>query len=171
MRKVPGQKPGTLIEFVPKSCGNLVGDEPPIRVWIRVPSEGDKRAHLAEIVGDVDMSGAEPRMRVGFATLLERKGAAIKRFVERVEGYAGPDDVPIVTAADLWERGEDAISSEVAGAIDGLLSLSAEEKKDSPASSVSPAAESSTAGTSAPLATLPSPTIATATAPGATLKY
>lgn len=173
MRRVPGLKPGTLVAFVPEAFGNR-GEAEPVRVWLKAPSEADRRAHLAEIMERVDVTaaspGSPPKLSLTFADILERKRKAILRFVDKVENYTGQDEQPIVTAADLWERGELAVCNEVDEEIERLLALGEPEKKGSAASSGSTEAVSSPTVGGVTTAAASSPASATATG-GATLTY
>lgn len=165
MRRVPGQKPGSLVEYVPEAFGNRSESEP-VRVWLRVPSESDKRAHLCDIASRVEVTaGGAPRMMLSLTDVFARKEVAIRRFVERVEGYVGADAQPILTGADLWERGELPVCNEVDAEIERLLALGGEEKKSSSDSSALSVAESSTGAGSAPSATPTCSGTVTATAP------
>jgi hypothetical protein len=168
MRRIPGAKPGTLSEFIPEAFGNRA-DADPIRVWLKVPSEGDKRQYLVDIMERIDVSslvpGQTPKVALTIADALERKRKGILRFVDHVEGYSDQAGESIATADDLWTRGELAICNEVEAAIDALLALSSDEKKDSPAPSASSTAASSARPGSASVAIPALPPTATATGP------
>lgn len=126
-RKVPGSQPGAVIEYVPKVLGNDT-DPDPIRVQIKVPSQQEKRDHLVEVMRSVQERG--PDGALDFAQIHARIADALARWVVRVDGYSDQSGADIITGADLWERGEHAISGDVYERIEAMLSLDTIEKKD-----------------------------------------
>lgn len=154
-RVVLGPKPGTLVRFVPRFGGNdTAPDGDQVRVYIRAPSQSEKREHLVKVMERVtyeaDAGGADkPRVAVKMAEVMARKEASVRTFVERVENYDGADGQPIETGAQLWEHGEWACSDEVSAEVESMLMLTDAAKKNS----------AEQLGSS-PQATVPSPGIA-----------
>jgi hypothetical protein len=146
-RKIKGYKSHDEREYIPEAFGNR-DDSNPIRVWIKTPTEKDKR----EVEGDgsvirfaVDDEGmplrdkeGNPVMEIDNEETMRRHHKAIERFVAKVDNYAGPDG-DIVTGRQFSEYGETAIVTEVYREIMASISLSDEEAKKSeglPSSSV-----------------------------------
>lgn len=176
MRRNPTPKPGTLVKFVPQSFGNAE-DPQPVTVYLRAPSEADKRDALVVLVGQAEAGpGAKDAVKVktdqgevtiGFSQEIEKKGCRLARWVERVENYADSDGEPIATGADLWERGEYGFALEVDEAIGILMGLSVEERKNSAGSSASSqAATQASGGTASNVSPTASTGPATATVGG-----
>jgi hypothetical protein len=180
-RKIPGPVPGALIEFVPKAFGNALEAEP-VRVLIRAPSERERREHFETGVQSVTIKmqngkpvldeKGEPIVEVKLADRAERRDAAIRRFVDHVEGYVDQADAPISTAADLAERGELEVLNEVEAKINALLGLTEDEQKKSDESSGSPRpATQASVGTAVNALPEGSHGSATASIPRATLSF
>ena len=139
-RRVPGYASGKERKFIPESFENR-SDDAPIAVWIRTPTEREKREVMSTAAANVetdsdgaavlDESGA-PRIKLDLEYSIRWQNAVVKRFVSRVENYGSSADTPIETAADLLEHGETEILSEVAAEILTGLSLADEEKKHLP---------------------------------------
>ena len=132
-RKIPGHKPGSLVEFIPEALGNK-DEATPVRVFIRAPSEAERRAFLADKVEMVTTAG-EMTPRAVYELALRTKERLVESFVASVENYADQDDKPVDTGKALKERGEFLLMCEVAGAIEEILALSEESKKNSVLSS------------------------------------
>jgi hypothetical protein len=162
-RRVPGIAPGTLVEFVPKHDGNA-DDPSPVRVFIQAPTQGEKRAHLADTIRAVRVASVEGEVKLDFADVLERRRLVIERFVKRVEGYEDQHGAPIADGETLWERGELGLCSEVADFVEALLGLNEEQRKNSEGSSASSqAATPASSGTAASASPTASTAPATAT--------
>jgi len=169
-RKVHGYPPGVERCYIPQAYNNRQ-DPDPIKVWIRQPTEADKRRLTA---------GGEPyefetrdgvtSCKVDLARAVEKQIAYVVGFVTRVEGYTSASDKPITDGAMLAELGEAAIVTEVADEIRDQLSLTETERKNSgqPSGSL-PAATNPQAG----IAESVSPTAGatTATVPGLALDF
>jgi len=138
-RKLQGFTPNSEREYVPAAFGNRQ-DPDPVRVWIRQPTERDKR----EVEGDcsvirfaIDDAGSPLRdsdgnllMQVDNEEAMRRHHRALERFVVRVENYDCPSG-GISTGKDLAEHGETAIVTEVYGEIMTSLTPSVDESKKS----------------------------------------
>lgn len=140
MLKTTGHKPNEEREFVPSSFGNRQ-DPTPCRVWIRTPTEKDKREIHGDrsvvrfAVGDdgkpVIGENGLPMMEVDNQESTRLHHAAVSRCVVRVENYIGPGDVPITSGAELAEHGATDIVTEVYQEIMKSLSLSVVDAKKS----------------------------------------
>lgn len=165
-RKVLGPKPGTEVPFTPEALGNAASDDP-MRVVLLAPSESQKREHFAAVANNAVVSG--DAITINFAAVDERKRLALAKFVLRVENYVDQDDVPIVDGEQLWLRGDNKISDDVANRIEALLLLTPEQRKNSEGlpdsrQQVTP----HSAGTAEPAAPKETASAATATDPTAT---
>ncbi len=164
-RRVPGHIPGSIVEVKP------VGFDPVV-VHVKAPTQGEKRDHLAAILADIKVSkeSGDITFNMGAAFLLREK--ALSQWVAKVDGYADAAGIPIMTAQDLWERGEVELCALVHSAIEELLSLSPDSKKNLEqslgSSSVETKALTGIAVTAEPVS---SAGLATATIPGAILSF
>jgi hypothetical protein len=134
-----GHKPHEEREFVPSAFDNK-SSSTPVRVYIRTPTERDKR----EVEGDgsvirfaVDSDGAplkdkdgNPLMEIDNQETMRRHHIAVERFVARVENCTGPAG-PIVTGADFATYAPTAIVTEVYREVMSALSLTESEAKKS----------------------------------------
>ena len=167
-RKIQGYKPHDEREYIPKAFGNRQ-DDAPIRVWIKTPTERDKR----EVEGDgsvirfaVDKDGSplrdsvgNPLMEIDSEETMRRHHRALERFVSRVENYSRAEG-PIDTGAEFAEHGETEIVTEVYREIIGAVSLSDVDAKKSNGSP-----DSSSAATQASDGIAPSASAQTTNAP------
>jgi hypothetical protein len=135
MNQVQGYPPGELREYIPECDGNRER-ETPIKVWIRTPTEGQKRrlAVRGEVVR-FDSSGEvnDPGM-LDLERIIERQERFCSAFVDKVENYQDAGGKPIATAADFIENAVPDVIAEVALEIERSLSLEAEQTKKSAAS-------------------------------------
>jgi len=130
MRQVHGYPPGQVREYTVK-----IDDS--IKVWIKSPTEGEKRRLSQE--GEVIRFDTETGMVVDVGMLRMDRIVAkherfVRGFVEKVEGYTNAAGVPIVNGDDLAEHGDNDIVAEVALEVEKSLSLGAEAAKKSDAS-------------------------------------
>ena len=134
-RIVEGPTPGSVREFQPESFGNRA-EEDPIRIWIKDPTEAEKRTlqlmqtelqfNAGELVKDSD---GVPQITVTLQAMAKHQRAAILGHVHKVEGYT-VRGVEINNGETLADMGETEILAETALEITMALSLSADEKKD-----------------------------------------
>ena len=106
---------------------------------MRAPSPGDRRKFLAAATKALRFKvekGAD--VSVELADIQERRREALMMIVERVENYTGADDAPIVSAKDLWDRGDTSVADEVGDYAALLLGVSEEDAKNSGGSPASP---------------------------------
>lgn len=140
MRNVGGPVQGQQRPYVPEVPGD------PIRVWLRNPTEADKRLIFAGGRASVVLADGEAKLDEGGNPIVTVelgdgsgwKKRALDLCVVGVEEYTRPGEngtaVPIATGADLWLYGEPVIVEDVAAEIVSAYSLS-EEKKSASASS------------------------------------
>tara|TARA_R100001163_G_scaffold65245_1_gene61785 strand:+ start:1406 stop:1837 length:432 start_codon:yes stop_codon:yes gene_type:complete len=121
-----GPQPNQLREFKPESFDNHK-DPDPYLVWIRDPSEADKRNLIAMQTG---VDTASPASNVDLAAMVAWQKKAVEVHVERVEGYS-MRGIEITDGKLLAEHGETEIVAEVAYEIFAATSLSEQEKKRS----------------------------------------
>lgn len=136
-RKVPGPPQGKERKFIPESFNNRTDDQP-ITVWIKTPTERQKREAMQEAaptieknadgVAAVDSDGA-PIVAFDLAASMKWQNAIVKNFCTKIENYNAADGSPIAASEDLIEHGETEIVAEVAAEILTGLSLGDEEKK------------------------------------------
>lgn len=163
-RRVPGLAPNSLIAYVPKHDGNDT-DPAPVKVFIRAPTQGEKRDYMIATVKTLRIASVEGEVKLEFSDVLDRQRRFVETFVVSVEGYEDQHGVPITDAAGLWERGELVLAGEVADYIASLLNLDETQRKNSKGSSGSPQATTPvSAGTAAPASHAGTPSTATATA-------
>jgi hypothetical protein len=137
-RKIKGYKPHNEREYIPKAFGNR-SEKDPIRVWIKTPTERDKREVDGEdsvIRFSVGQDGSpakdhngDPIMELDNQESMRRHHRALERFVVRVENYESPAG-PIATGKDLAEFGETVIVTDVFHEIMAATSLSEAESKN-----------------------------------------
>lgn len=125
-RSVSGPQPNALREFKPESFENHA-DPDPYKVWIRDPSEADKRNLISMQTG---VEAGAPAATVDLASMIAWQRRAVEVHVERVEGYA-MRGVEITDGKLLAEHGETEIVAEVAYEIFSATSLTEVEKKPS----------------------------------------
>lgn len=161
-RKLSGPKPGSLLRFTP----DLPGE--PMTVIIRAPSEAEKRKYLNDITSEIETDGKTARF--SFADAHERREKAILGgWIVSVENLVDQEDVPVTTAQELWEKGDEVMLKKIAQYLEDLLALSADEKKSSSESPASqPPATPPSNGTAETAGSAASAPPATATGPTAT---
>ncbi len=120
-RRITGRVPGTVWKYIPKAFDNDK-DPDPVVVWIKHPSEGDRRQCYTSGAG----SSGRDRLN-DFATM-------VCRSVDKVENYDGPAG-PISTGAEFVQYAEHALFWEIADAIESDPPLSGDEQKKSEGSS------------------------------------
>ena len=125
-RSVTGPQPNQLREFIPEAFENHA-DPDPYKVWIRDPSEADKRNLIAMQTG---VDAGAPASKVDLASMIAWQRKAVEVHVERVEGYA-MRGIEITDGKLLAEHGETEIVAEVAYEIFAATSLTEQEKKRS----------------------------------------
>ena len=135
-RKVPGPPQGKKRKFIPEAFENRA-DENPIAVWIKTPTEREKRDAMQEAAPQFEATenGAAPGLAFDFAASMRWQNTIVESFCVGVENYSAADGSEIATAADLVEHGETEIVSEIAAEILTALSLTEPEKKKSIGSS------------------------------------
>jgi hypothetical protein len=143
--RVKGFKPHDEREYVPKARDNRKSDTP-TRVWIKTPTEKDKRDVAADdsiVRVSVDEKGipikdaiGNPMMEFVNKSTVEMQVRALGLFVARVENYVGAAG-PILTGEDLAEHGDTDVVLEVYQEVMLSLSLSEVESKNSEGSPAS----------------------------------
>jgi hypothetical protein len=128
-RKAKGSKGGKPRTIVPRSFGNDLDPEP-ITIDILTPTEGAKRELALKADGEISRL-VEAGMPRDQARALAWTTVPIRECVTGVRNYVDPDDVPITTAAELLEHGEDEVVIETVAEILGAHELSDAEKKTS----------------------------------------
>lgn len=123
-RVVPGPPPGKEVEYVPAFENNRA-DPDPVRAFFIAPSNADRRALYASPENPFTIENATG------ADLQRWREKILGTLLQRVENYRDPDGVPIVTAADLAERGELPLFVELYSFASDLLTLSGEAVKPS----------------------------------------
>lgn len=143
-RRLPGPKPGTLVEFTTKGPDS-------IRVFVRAPCEADRRQFLVESsrVLKVTREGAQRgEVTVTLGDVFERRARTVAAWVVRVEGYVDHEGQPIADGVALAEKGETEVLVEVESFVESLLVLAEDEQKKSVASPGSaPAVTPASSGT------------------------
>ena len=124
MRKVPGLSAGEVRPFIPEAFDNREDNEP-ITIWIKVPSEGDKRNIFRAMDAGIDSGG----IKVSVEHALAAQDRAIEMFVVKVDNYTANTGDPITDGAGLLKHGEDVIVREVAAAVLESAILSEQDKK------------------------------------------
>jgi hypothetical protein len=138
-RKVPGPVPGASVLVEP------VGFEP-VRVYFRAPTHLEKRAFFDAQVHKLKIGASTTEVTMSMATVFERRDALLKQWVTHVEEYETPAGVPIKTADELCEHGEEELLVEVQDAIEAALSLIEQSKKNLDSSSGSSEAATQASG-------------------------
>jgi hypothetical protein len=143
--KVKGFPPHEDRVYVPKAFDNRKSDTP-ARVWIKTPTEKDKRDVAADdnvVRVAIDEKGVpikdkdgNPMMEFVSTSTVEMQARVLGRFVTRVENYDGAAG-PILTGADLAEHGDTGVVLEVYQEIMLSVSLSESESKNSEGSPAS----------------------------------
>jgi len=124
-RTVSGPRPGVEREYIPLAFENRE-DPDPLKVWIRDPSESDKRA----LIGlQMSLQGTNtPSLDLSIDTMIKWQSEAVKRHVMKVAGYT-VRGVEITTGEELADHGESEIVAEVALELFAAASLDDDEKK------------------------------------------
>jgi len=122
-------KPGDVREYTVK-----IDDT--IKVWIRTPTEGEKRRTASE--GETLSFDTETGEITGLGTLqmghlVAKNERFIRGFVDKVEGNS-PAGVAMATGDDLAEHATSDVVAEVALEVERSLSLGDESAKKSDAS-------------------------------------
>lgn len=138
-RCIPGPIPGEMRKYAPDveidGWRNL-DDSLPVTVWIRQPTEGEKR-HLVDVMSARNVTytvGGEVE-KVDLLQDEKWRDQAIEAHVSKVENYTDAAGRPIVTGKDLAEHGEALIVFQVAAEIIKDTRLSEDERKNSARSS------------------------------------
>ena len=139
-RKVPGYAHGKERKYLPEAFENR-DDEEPIAVWIKTPTERQKREVMQMAAASIETddqgdavtdSDGIPQMKIDLAYSMRWQNSVIVKFVSRVENYNGSDGNPIATGQELLDHGETEIVSELSAEILTGLSLDESEKKSLP---------------------------------------
>lgn len=125
-RSVDGPKPNFEREFIPEAFENRE-DPDPYKIWIRDPTEADKRQLVALQTG---INVGAPGESIDLASMIRWQQEAIRIHVLKVTGYS-VREIEIVDGETLAEHGESEIVAEVALEIFAAASLSETEKKHS----------------------------------------
>lgn len=125
-RKIQGPRPDQVREFIPEAFDNRQ-DPDPYKVWIKDPTEADKRKLVAL---QTSLDAGAPAAAVDLASMIRWQQEAVKIHVERVEGYS-MRGVEITDGDSLAKHGESEIVAEVALEIFTAASLTEQEKKPS----------------------------------------
>ena len=122
-RRVRGYPPGEVREYKTQF-------DPRVVVWIRTPTEGEKRrlGSEGELVrfdgqGNVDMG------RIDLGLLVARQARFVVACVEKVEGLEDAAGVLVEDGPGLTEHGDSELVAEVALEIERAFSLDADEQK------------------------------------------
>ena len=160
-RSIEGPRPDQVREFIPEAFENRQ-DPDPYKVWIKDPTEADKRKLVAL---QTSLEAGAPAAAVDLASMIRWQQEAVKLHVERVEGYS-MRGVEITNGDSLAQHGESEIVAEVALEIFTAASLTEQEKKRSEKPQGSSSAmidrcdgivESASATDSQPVATVSAP--------------
>jgi len=130
-RKVLGPKPNQVREFVPESFDNRQDPEP-VTVWIKDPSEGEKRQLVAL---QHEMQGDQVKLNADLSVMVAWQTETVRKHVTKVSNYS-MRGVEITGGAQLADHGESEILAEVALEIFTASSLDEDEKKQSSERSV-----------------------------------
>ena len=125
-RKVLGPKPNEVREFVPASFDNREDPEP-LRVWIKDPTEGEKRKLVAL---QHEMQGDQIKLNADVSVMVAWQTETVRRHVTKVSNYS-MRGVDITNGDQLADHGESEILAEVALEIFTAASLDKDEKKHS----------------------------------------
>ena len=125
-RKIKGPSPDRVREFIPEAFDNRQ-DPDPYKVWIKDPTESDKRQLVAL---QTSLEGGAPAAAVDLASMIRWQQQAVELHVERVEGYS-MRGIEITNGDSLAQHGESEIVAEVALEIFTAASLTELEKKPS----------------------------------------
>ena len=125
-RSIQGPRPDQVREFIPEAFDNRQ-DPDPYKVWIKDPTEADKRKLVAL---QTSLEAGAPAAAVDLASMIRWQQEAVKIHVERVEGYS-MRGVEITDGDSLANHGESEIVAEVALEIFTAASLTEQEKKRS----------------------------------------
>ena len=125
-RSIQGPRPDQVREFIPEAFDNRQ-DPDPYKVWIKDPTEADKRKLVAL---QTSLEAGAPAAAVDLASMIRWQQEAVKIHVERVEGYS-MRGVEITDGDSLAKHGESEIVAEVALEIFTAASLTEQEKKPS----------------------------------------
>jgi hypothetical protein len=131
MRTVRGYEPGKSRKYIPEFDGNR-SCEKPVTVWIRTPTERDRREIYAsnkDVI--VETVNGKQIVTTKGVSEVNRQALAIERFVEIVENYKVQNGPDIVDGKTLAEHGESQIVFEVAAEILLSCSLTEDESKKS----------------------------------------
>ena len=133
-RRVFSYPPGLVRKYIPAPFKNR-GDPEPITVWVKSPTEAEKRLAAAE--GQTTKIRMPKGLSDSSGTTIEIAGAAkeeqmrelLSRFVTKVDNYLAADGHAIKDGADLFVNGDSPVVEDVFTEIMQCLSLTDGEKK------------------------------------------
>ena len=125
-RMVRGPRPGEEREFIPASFENKK-DPDPLKIWIKDPSEGEKRKLIAL---QSSLQDGTPALEMDLETMIKWQCETVRRHVVKVYGYT-VRGIEITTGELLAEHGESELIAEVSLEVFQATSLSIDEKKSS----------------------------------------
>ena len=125
-RSIQGPRPDQVREYIPEAFDNRQ-DPDPYKVWIKDPTEADKRKLVAL---QTSIEAGAPAAGVDLASMIRWQQEAVKMHVTKVSGYS-MRGVEITDGDSLAKHGESEIVAEVALEIFTAASLTEQEKKPS----------------------------------------
>ena len=123
-RMVKGPRPGDEREFIPEAFENR-RDPDPLKIWIKDPSEGEKRSLIAL---QSSLQGGTPSLEMDLETMIKWQCETVRRHVVKVYGYT-VREIEITNGEQLAEHGESELIAEVSLEVFQATSLSTDEKK------------------------------------------
>ena len=127
MRNVITYKPGEQREYIPKAYGNN-DDKTPVKLWIKQPSEGERRRLLAGLPVNVTVDSQGNHQTQVSQEHTDWAIKAIESFVVKVENYIY-GEVPITDGKTLCEFGEQEFLNDAVLEIMQSVSLGEQDKK------------------------------------------
>ena len=125
-RMVTGPRPGDEREFIPAAFENRK-DPDPLKVWIKSPSEGEKRELIAL---QSSLQDGVPSIDMDLQTMIKWQCETVRRHVVKVYGYT-VRGVEITDGQMMAEHGESELIAELSLEVFQATSLDDDEKKQS----------------------------------------
>ncbi len=125
-RMVRGPRPGDEREFIPTAFENKK-DPDPLKVWIKDPSEGEKRELISL---QATLQDGTPALEMDFQTMMRWQCEVVQRHVSKVYGYT-VRGIEITDGQLLADHGETELIAEISLEVFSAASLSDDEKKSS----------------------------------------
>ena len=125
-RMVTGPAPGGEREFIPAAFDNRQ-DPDPLKVWIKDPTEGDKRELISL---QATLQDGTPALEMDFQTMMRWQCEVVRRHVSKVYGYT-VRGIEITDGKSLADHGETELIAEISLEVFSAASLSDDEKKSS----------------------------------------